>query len=136
MRVPFCFRVRLHVLISLFCIKLTCDRYLLGQSVGGVIFPPYSEAFGRKWLYVGSSGLFTGFCVLTGAIPSISAVVVGRFFCGLLSAIPTVVVLGSMEDMFNAKERIWTIYFWATAGSLALCVGPIMSSYITVALGW
>ncbi|CRG86997.1 putative transporter C36,03c [Talaromyces islandicus] len=110
--------------------------YLLGQSLGGIIFPPYSEAFGRKWLYVGSSALYTVFCVLAGAIPSLSAVVVGRFACGLLSAIPTVIVLGSMEDMFNAKDRIWTIYFWTTTSSMGLCIGPIMSSYITVVLGW
>lgn len=115
---------------------MTVDRYLLGQSIGGVIFPPYSEAFGRKRLYIGSSGLYTIFCALSAAIPSLTAVVLGRFVCGILSAIPTVIVLGSMEDMFNAKDRVWTIYFWSMAGSMGLVVGPIMSSYITVALGW
>ena len=112
----FLFRCTVKVCIILCCAKLTSGRYLLGQSVGGVVFPPYSEVFGRKWLYIGCSGLYTIFCALVAAVPSLAAVVVSRFVCGLLSAIPTVVVLGSMEDMFNAKDRVWTIYFWSTAG--------------------
>jgi len=112
----------------------TGHRYLLGQGLGGVIFPPYSEAFGRKKLY--STGLYSIFCVFVAVVPSLAGVVIGRFVTGFLSAIPTVVVAGSIEDMFNAKDRIWLIFLWAMVSNIGLITGPIMSTYITAALGW
>ncbi|KAH8700928.1 putative MFS transporter [Talaromyces proteolyticus] len=88
--------------------------YLLGQGLGGIIFPPYSEAFGRKKLYIISTGLYSIFCVLVAVVPS----------------------LGRIEDMFNAKDRIWLIFLWAMVSNMGLITGPIMSTYITAALGW
>ncbi|KAG5984364.1 hypothetical protein E4U55_005039 [Claviceps digitariae] len=110
--------------------------YLLGQMVGGIIFPPYSEAFGRKKLYIISTGLYGGFCALTGAVSSPASIVVARFFCGLLSAIPTIIVAGSIEDMFNAKGRTWLIFIWTVLANLGLTVGPMMSIVIIVNLRW
>lgn len=69
-------------------------------------------------------------------VPSLAGVVVGRFFSGFLSAIPSVVVAGSIEDMFNAKDRVWLIFLWDMAANMGLALGPIMSTYITVHLSW
>ncbi|KAG5929130.1 hypothetical protein E4U42_007034 [Claviceps africana] len=110
--------------------------YLLGQMVGGIMFPPYSEAFGRKKLYIVSTGLYGGFCALTGAVSSPASIVIGRFVCGLLSAIPTIVVAGSIEDMFNEKGRTWLIFIWTVLANLGLTVGPMIGILIIVNLTW
>ncbi|KAI1854654.1 hypothetical protein JX265_007478 [Neoarthrinium moseri] len=110
--------------------------YLLGQGVGGVIFPPYSEAFGRKKLYIVSTGLYSIFCVMIAVVPSLAGVAIGRFMTGVLSGIPTTITSGSIEDLFNAKDRIWCIFLWAMISNLGLALGPIMSAYIIAALGW
>ncbi|KAF2677839.1 MFS multidrug transporter [Lentithecium fluviatile CBS 122367] len=110
--------------------------YLLGQGIGGVLFPPYSETFGRKKLYIVSTALYSIFCVVVGVVPSMAGVIVGRFTTGFLSAIPTTVVVGSIEDMFNSKGRIWLIFLWAIVSNLGLIIGPIMGTYITLTLGW
>ncbi|KAM5444755.1 hypothetical protein MferCBS31731_000210 [Microsporum ferrugineum] len=103
--------------------------YLLGQGMGGIIFPPYSESFGRKKLYIVSTGLYSVFCVIVGVVPSISGAIVGRFFTGFLSAIPTIVVAGSIEDMFNSKDRIWLIFMrWV------FYVSAIFTAVITLLL--
>ncbi|PYI00267.1 MFS multidrug transporter [Aspergillus sclerotiicarbonarius CBS 121057] len=109
---------------------------LLGQMVGGIVFPAWSEAFGRKKLYILSTVLFSVFCVITAAIRSLAAVTVGRFFCGFLSAIPAIVVAGSIEDMYNSKDRVWMIFLWAIVANMGLALGPIMSVYITAYWGW
>ena len=111
-------------------------RYLLGQAIGGIIFPPYSEAFGRKKLYIVSTSLYSIFCVIVGVVPSLAGVAVGRFISGFLSGIPTIVVAGSIEDMYNSRDRVWLIFIWALVSNLGLCMGPIMSAQITAALGW
>lgn len=55
---------------------------------------------------------------------------------GLSSSIPTVVTAGSIEDMFNMKARVWMIFTWVAIGNVAICVGPIYSTYVTANLGW
>jgi MFS family permease len=114
----------------------TSARYLIGQAIGGVFFPPYSETFGRKTLYVASTLGFSAFSAIVASVPSLAAVVVARFITGFLSAIPTIVVAGSIEDVFNIRARVWMIFIWATTGNVAVCIGPIYSTYITNTLGW
>ncbi|KAJ5290147.1 uncharacterized protein N7443_010400 [Penicillium atrosanguineum] len=119
-----------------FSIFLFVSLYLIGQCIGGIIFPSYSEASGRRRLYIISTSLYSVCCVIAGVVPHIAGVAVGRFFSGLLSAIPTIIVAGSIEDMFNSKDRVWLVFIWALASNIGLTLGPIMSTYITVELGW
>jgi len=53
-----------------------------------------------------------------------------------MSAVPSVVVSGSVEDMFNVKDRIWMMFLWASATTLGILLGPIYGSYVSVYLGW
>ena len=110
--------------------------YLIGQALGGLFFPPISESFGRKKLYVVSTVLYAITCFVVAAIPSIAAVVTGRFVSGVLSAIPTIVVAGSIEDLFASDARIWMIFMWAMVANLGLVVGPIFATYISLSIGW
>lgn len=55
---------------------------------------------------------------------------------GLLSAVPTIVVAGSMEDLFNVHGRVWMIFIWAMSGNVAVCIGPIYSTYVAYTSGW
>ncbi|KAJ5644746.1 MFS multidrug transporter [Penicillium longicatenatum] len=119
-----------------FSIFIFVSLYMIGQAIGGIIFPSYSEAFGRKKLYIISTALYSIFCVIVGVSPSITGVAFGRLISGFLSAMPTIVVAGSIEDMFNSKDRVWLIFLWAMVANIGLCMGPIMSTYITAHLGW
>lgn len=83
-----------------------------------------------------STALYSIFCVIVGISPSVAGVAVGRFFSGFVSAIPTVIVAGSIEDMFDSKGRVWMIFLWAMAANFGLCMGPIASAFIAACLGW
>ena len=113
-------------------------RYMLGQGIGGIVFPPYSESFGRKKLYISSSIVYCVFCLIPGLVPHLPAIVICRFVSGIVSAIPTNVVAGSIEDLFDIGPRIWLIFFWLMMANLGLALGPIYGSYVTFApgLGW
>lgn len=104
--------------------------------VGGIVFPAWSEAFGRKKLYILSTALFSVFCVIIAAVPFLAAATVGRFFCGFFSAIPAIVVADSIKDIYNAKDRVWMIFVWAIVANMGLALGPIMGVYITAYMGW
>lgn len=115
---------------------LNKTSYLLGQGVGGILFPPVSESFGRKRLYVGSTALWTVFCLVIAAVSSIAAVFIGRFITGMLSAIPSIVVAGSIEDLFNSDTRVWVIFAWLTTANLGLVIGSILGPYVSFSIGW
>jgi MFS family permease len=100
--------------------------------------PPFSESFGRRRPYLYSAAAYCVGNIVVAAVPapSSSGVFLGRFISGLASAVPAVVVAGSIEDMFDARKRIWLIWTWELGTVLALAVGPIYGSYITANVGW
>lgn len=111
-------------------------RYLLAQGIGSIVLPPYSECYGRKKLYVGSTAVYSIFCVLISAaeLPGLGAF--GRLITGFLSAVPSAVINGSMQDMFDTRELIWLTLPYMAMSNLGIAVGPVMSAYITAAWGW
>ncbi|PLB36799.1 MFS multidrug transporter [Aspergillus candidus] len=112
------------------------SSYQLGQGVGIIVFPPYSEAFGRKKLYIASSLLYAVFCVIVGVGNSHVASGIARFMTGVLSAIPSVVITGSIADMFKARTRVWMVFLYIVATGTGLGLGPVYSAYIAAEYGW
>ncbi|KAJ5130459.1 uncharacterized protein N7515_006498 [Penicillium bovifimosum] len=110
--------------------------FLLGQVAGTILFPPWSEAFGRKNMYIVSSGLSAICCMVIGFARSMPLIIIMRIVAGALSAIPYTIIGGSIEDMFNAHARIWAMFYWTIASNIGLILGPIMSSYIIAGLDW
>ncbi|KAL8721857.1 MAG: hypothetical protein Q9225_001534 [Loekoesia sp. 1 TL-2023] len=110
--------------------------YLLGQAVGALLFPPFSETLGRKFVFTSSTLLYGVFTVLA-AISDLRAIYIGRFLSGTLSAVPVVVAAGSIQDIWESNDRIWVIFAWEAMGLIGLAVGPIMATYVTTSsLGW
>ncbi|KAK7459102.1 major facilitator superfamily transporter [Colletotrichum acutatum] len=112
------------------------QRYQLGQAIGGFLIPPFSELFGRRLPYLISCAAFCLASLLTGLVRDPAAVYAGRFAAGLASAVPSVVIAGSVEDMFNTKRRVWIIVLWNAGTTVGLCFGPVYAAYISQAVGW
>ncbi|KAF2435302.1 putative polyamine transporter [Tothia fuscella] len=110
--------------------------YQLGQALGGLLMPPMSESFGRRKAYIYSSAVFSIASLITGVVPHVAGVYVGRVIAGFASAIPSVVLAGSIEDMYRPRVRVWLILLWNSFTTLGLCMGPIYGSYISHAIGW
>ena len=112
------------------------STYSFGQAVGSILLPQFTEPFGRRQFYLWSTVAFSVTCVVTGVTPSIVGVGFGRFVGGLASAVPAVVVAGSVEDLFNEKSRIWLIWLWNCLTVAGQVLGPVYSTYIAGRLGW
>lgn len=80
--------------------------------------------------------LFLVFSIPIGTAHSIAAVFVGRFMTGLLSATPSIVAAGSLEDIFDSKTRLWLVSVWLVIANLSLVVGPIFAAYVVFLIGW
>lgn len=107
----------------------------MGQTIGGILMPPFSESFGRGEPYLYSCIAFSIGSIITGVVPSVAGVIIGRFISGFSSAVPSVVIAGSIEDMYPSTRRVWMMFVWNSSTTLGLTVGPIYGSYITEAIG-
>jgi MFS family permease len=83
-----------------------------------------------------SCAVFSLFCFLIGIVPHFSAVWIGRFVTGFTSAVPAVVTAGSIQDMFDGKQRVWLVVVWNAGSTAGLCLGPVYGTYLLSALGW
>jgi hypothetical protein len=111
--------------------------YLGGQALGGLIFPPMSESFGGRTIYVTATFGFCIGCLIIGVWPVPWAIILGRFISGFFSAIPCVVALGSFENMWNMRARIWLVHLWISGAMLGLAFGPPIAIYTTTSVsGW
>ncbi|KAL4931998.1 major facilitator superfamily domain-containing protein [Aspergillus undulatus] len=110
--------------------------YQVGQAVGGLIIPPSSDLFGRRMPYLLSCALFCLSCLIVGVVPHISGVFIGRFFSGLASAVPSVVVGGTIEDQFHTAHRVWIVLLWNGGATVGLAFGPVYASCITSVASW
>ncbi|KAG7038288.1 MFS multidrug transporter [Colletotrichum scovillei] len=113
-----------------------CGSYLIGQSIGGVIFPPFSESFGRKNLYIISTGLFSLCCLVVAVSAATPSIIIGRFFTGLFSSIPTIVTTGSIEDLWDTRARVWWVFLWVLVANIGLLAGPIISDAVIGHARW
>lgn len=83
--------------------------------------------------------MFSIFCAIIplGSTSTPAAIFVGRLLTGIASAVPSVVIAGSVEDLFDTRARVWVVVLWNAATTIALCIGPIYASYIIASpAGW
>ncbi|KAK0777608.1 hypothetical protein LTR38_015097 [Friedmanniomyces endolithicus] len=111
--------------------------YMLGQALGGLVLPPMAESFGGRTIYVVSTLLFGVCCLVIALVPTLPAIVACRALSGVLSAMPAVVAAGSLENMFDARGRIYLIHLWISGAVLGLALAPPFATYISASsLRW
>lgn len=129
--------------------------YLLGQAIGSLIFPPIGETYGSRAIFSACAFGSTAVNLLIAVAPYTAVIFVCRFLDGLLSAMPAVVAITSLEDMWDIKSRILVctrrpsttqirllmlyqiFHFWVTVSVIGLSIGPTYATYVGLSpLGW
>ena len=111
--------------------------YMIGQALGGIVFPPIAESFGGRTIYLTSTFGFAVLCLVTAQWPQLRIVIVCRSMTGLSSAMPAVVATESMENMWDVKSRIFLIHMWIGGAVVGLALGPPVATYISTSmLAW
>ena len=85
--------------MSTFCLTTT---YMLGQAFGSLIFPPASESFGVKTIYVISTFGYALCCFAIALWHNLTIVIIGRLGGGLFSAMPAASA-GAIENLVCEK---------------------------------
>ena len=102
---------------------LGLSLFVIGFSVGPLIWAPLSENIGRQIPFFFSFLLLAVFCAGCAAAPNIQTLLVLRFFAGAFGSSPLTNAGGVVSDMFTSRQRGLALCLFAStpyAGMISL----------------
>ncbi|KAL2177544.1 general substrate transporter [Thermothelomyces heterothallicus CBS 202.75] len=110
--------------------SLTTGMYLIGIGVGSMFAAPFSETFGRNWVYFSTLTVFILFCVGKALAPNYGAAIVFRFLVGFFGAAPLTVGGGTVADIWGPLEITFSLPFVTMTSYAGPILGPIIGAYL------
>ncbi|BGP57183.1 hypothetical protein JCM8202_005379 [Rhodotorula sphaerocarpa] len=105
-------------------------------AVAPLVIAPFCEAVGRREVFLGAYACFTIVFLLLALAPNIGAVLAGRLLSGIFGSCGTILVGGTLADIWSTRERgipMSTFTFAAIFGTVA---APIYCGFIDQTIGW
>ncbi|CAD6899612.1 unnamed protein product [Tilletia controversa] len=115
---------------------LGISLYALGFSLPPLVLAPFSEALGRKTIYVITHFLWGMLFLGVGFAQNIETVLILRFLQGAFGSTGSTMVGGTISDLFRTAERGIPMALFAVAGIGATGLGPAWAGWTTQYLSW
>lgn len=115
---------------------LGISLFVLGFALGPLIWAPFSEIYGRQWMYIITFGIFTIFSAGIVGAKNIQTLLVLRFFAGSCGSAPLTNSGGQLADMFSPSQRGLAMPLIAVAPFLGPTIGPIAGGFLAESAGW
>lgn len=116
---------------------LGTSLFVLGFSVGPLVWGPGSELFGRKLPLFFGYACFAIFQIPVAVATNLETIMICRFFSGAFASAPLAIVGGALADFWGPVDRGVAVCVFAAATFIGPIAGPIMGGFITQShLGW
>ncbi|RDW61741.1 MFS transporter [Aspergillus mulundensis] len=116
--------------------NLGTTLFTLGFAVTPMLLAPFSEAWGRRPVFLGSGVLFTVCLAGCGASNSLPGLLVGRFFLGVAGSSFSSIVGGVISDIYADHERNVPMALFSGTTLFGTGLGPLVSSIIASRTTW
>ena len=113
-------------------VSVNLAAYALAQLVHG----PVADAVGRRRLLIGAFLAFTVVSALCAMAVDIGALLAGRFLQGLVSSVPSVVVVLMIRELYASGRAVSVMALYGLALGVAPALGPLIGGYLHVWFGW
>lgn len=116
---------------------LGTSLFLLGFTLGPIIWGPLSELYGRRLPLLIGVGAMGCFQVGVAVAQNVYTIFICRFFAGVFGVSPLCVVGGALADFWNPVQRGATVGIYAMCTFVGPVAAPIMGGYVVESwLGW
>jgi DHA1 family bicyclomycin/chloramphenicol resistance-like MFS transporter len=117
-------------------VNLTLSMFALGFSLGCLLAGFFSDRFGRrKSALTGVLG-FSVCAALIAIAPSLTVIIVLRFFQALFLAGATIVCWQIATEIFEGKEQIAAVGMMILGLSVSPAVAPVVGAYLAYFFSW
>ncbi|KAI0475626.1 major facilitator superfamily transporter [Xylariaceae sp. FL0804] len=110
--------------------SLDTGMYLIGMGIGSLVAGPFSETFGRNYVYMASMVIYMLWIMACGLAPNFAAQVVFRFLAGCAASTPLVCSGGSISDLYDGLAKTWGFPIYAISAFGGPMLGAVMGAYI------
>ena len=112
------------------------SAYLLASTVSIPLWGKLSDLYGRRRFYLWCIGIFLLGSALSGAAPSMAALIVFRTLQGFGAGGLMPLGMSIIGDHYTLEERGRTQGLLSAVWGVASVVGPLAGGYITALLSW
>ena len=116
--------------------QLTIAIFLLGFSLGPLIFGPLSDSLGRRKLIIISLIMFCIFSFLCSLSSNIYLLILFRFFQAVSGSVSTVCGRAAVADLFTGNELVKKLSLIGLMLNIAPLLAPIIGGWINLLYGW
>ncbi len=117
-------------------VGLTLTSYFIGISLGQLGYGPALDRFGRKRPVLVGLSVYVIAAVGCAFSPSISFLIVMRFFLALGCCVGVVAASAIIRDLFSGKEVAKALSTMMTVFGIAPIIAPTIGGFVTSAFGW
>jgi multidrug resistance protein len=110
--------------------------FLLGYAVGPLFLSPLSEIYGRYPVLLLSNAFFCLWLIGCGLAPTISTLIVFRFFSGIGGSACQTIGGAVIADVFPVAQRGRAMTIWMLGPLLGPTVGPVIGGFVSETIGW
>ncbi|KAH7022264.1 major facilitator superfamily domain-containing protein [Ilyonectria destructans] len=122
--------------VSSIVATLGLSLFVLGFTVGPLLWAPMSEFYGRQVFYIGTYAGITACNAGAAGAKNIETLLVLRFLAGAFGGSPLTNAGGVIADMFPASQRGLAMCIFSAAPFLGPTLGPIAGGFLGDAKGW
>ncbi|MEU9606765.1 multidrug effflux MFS transporter [Streptomyces sp. NPDC048057] len=117
-------------------VQLTLTAFLVGMTLGHLVFGPLSDRFGRRGPLLAGAVACTAATALCALAPTLEWLVVLRFAAGFSGAAGIVVGRAVVTDVTGGARAARLLALLVTLGSIAPVVAPLAGGAVIGAAGW
>ena len=125
-----------ELLASSNSVQLSIAIFLMGFSLGPLIFGPLSDAFGRRKLICLSLIFFSLFSFLCSLSTNIYLLIFFRFFQAVSGSVGTVCGRAAVADLFSGNKLAKNYSILGLILTIAPILAPIIGGWINEYFGW
>ncbi|MFR9749592.1 DHA2 family efflux MFS transporter permease subunit [Nocardia sp. 004] len=111
--------------------------FSIGMAVSIMAWATVADRFGRRLVYMVSTGVFAVSSAAVGMAPDAVTMTIARAVQGVAGAAVIVAALALVSAAFpDSDERAKAIGLWTGVSTVALALGPTVGGILTESMGW
>lgn len=117
-------------------VQLTLSAYLIGFSIGQIIYGPISDALGRKPILVAAFGLFILATLGCAIASSVEMLIFARALQAFGAAGPIILARTMVRDLYHGPRAGREMSMMGTMMGITPIIAPILGGFLQVGFGW